>query len=176
MHLDSELPEGWMMSQSLASRSWSLNVRPLGIVGIFSPSFLQATPSSQLNLPPVFPKESLLSGSRVFLGFREVGLQSFKGLLTLGESSSRHLGLSHFPLCSKKLKVVSEGVGDMGVRRLTGFVNGNQDHIRHLGDVLRDRLGRWLRLLSQGQKPQDSSRAQFCIVRGRWERKPACGL
>ena len=61
----------------------------------------------------------------------------------------------------KKLKMVSEGVGDMGVRRLTHFVDGNQDHIRHLGDVLGDRLGRRLRLLLQGQKPQVSSRAQF---------------
>lgn len=79
-------------------------------------------------------------------------------------------------MCGKKLKVVSEEVGDTRVRRLTGFVDGNQDHVRHLGDVLGDRLGRRLRLLLQGQKPQDSSRAQFCIVGGRWERKPACGL
>lgn len=76
----------------------------------------------------------------------------------------------------KKLKVVSEGVGDMGVRKLTHFVDGNQDHIRHLGDVLGDRLGRQLRLLLQGQKPRDHSRAQFCILGERWERKPACGL
>ena len=69
----------------------------------------------------------------------------------------------------KKLKMVSEGVGDMGVRRLTHFVDGNQDHIRHLGDVLGDRLGRRLRLLLQGQKPQVSSRAQFCILGGRWK-------
>lgn len=70
MHLDSEPPEGWTMSQRLASRSWSLNVWPLGIVGIFSPSFLQATPSSQLALPPVFPRESLLSGPQGLPGFQ----------------------------------------------------------------------------------------------------------
>lgn len=60
----------------------------------------------------------------------------------------------------------------MGVRRLTHFVDGNQDHIRHLGDVLGDRLGRRLRLLLGGT--ETSGQFKGTVLYSRWRWKEAC--
>ena len=73
-------------------------------------------------------------------------------------------------MCGKKLKVVSEGVGDMGVTKLTHFVDGNQGHIRHLGDVLGDRLGRWRRQRERRTNSQGDPRRSQTLPGCPWSR------